>query len=80
MHLGLEPMVVLWKGMLHSNLPDTPQFHQTWKKTTFLHKEGLSQNYYTQYRAINYNKSEFATKQRKVYLTTNMSKKGPPHN
>ena len=46
------------------------------EKATFLHEQGLSQNYPTQNRCVNYNKSEFATKQRK----TTMSKKGPPHN
>ena len=53
---------------------------QTWKKTTFLHEQGLSQNYSTQSRCVNYNKHEFATKQCKMYLTTAMSKIVPPHN
>ena len=38
-------------------------------------KDGL-QNYFTGYRSVNYNKSAFGTKQRKMYLTTTMSKKG----
>ena len=37
------------------------------KKKTFLRKQGLSQNYFTQNRNVNYNKKhEFATKQRKM--------------
>ena len=50
------------------------------KKTTFLHEQGLSQNYFTQNRCVNYNKSEFAIKQRNMYLTTTMSKIGLQHN
>ena len=48
------------------------------EKTTFLHKQGLRPNYFT--RCVNYNKSEFWTKQCKLYLTTTLSKIGPQHN
>ena len=40
---------------------------QTWKKTIFLHEQGLSPNNFTRNSCINYNKSEFATKQHKMY-------------
>ena len=50
------------------------------EKTTFLHKQRLHQNYVTQNRCVNYKKSEFATKQQKMYLTTTMSKIGLAHN
>ena len=50
------------------------------EKDNFLNKQGLSQNYFTRNRCVNYNKREFATKQRRMYLTTTMSKKGPPDN
>ena len=50
------------------------------KKTTLLHEQGLSQNYFTQNGCVNYSKTEFATKQRKMYLTTPMSQIGPPQN
>ena len=45
------------------------------KNTTLLHEQGLSQNYFTRNRCVNYNKSDFATKQRKMYLTKTMRKK-----
>ena len=53
---------------------------KTWKKTPFLHEQGLSQNYFTQNSCVNYNKGEFATKQRKIYWPITISKIGPPHN
>ena len=40
----------------------------------FLHKQGLIQHYFTTKKGVNFVKSEFATKQRKMYLTTSMSK------
>ena len=46
----------------------------TWRKKNFLHKQGLIQNYFTQ-KVYKFWKSELATKQRKTYLTTSMSKK-----
>ena len=45
-----------------------------------LHEKGLSHNYFSQNRCVNYKKSEFATEQCEIYWTTTMSKIGPPHN
>ena len=53
---------------------------QARQKTTVLHEQGLSPNYFTQNRCVNYNKSEFATKQHKMCLKTTMSKIEPLHN
>ena len=50
------------------------------KYNFFLHEQGLSQNYFTQNRCVNYNSCEFAIKQGKMYLTTTISKMGLPHN
>ena len=45
---------------------------QRWKKTTFLHKQVFSQNYFTGKNCLNCNKSEFTSKQCKMYFTKNM--------
>ena len=52
---------------------------QTWKKTIFLHKQGLIQNHFNWKKCINFDKSEFARKQHKMCLTTNISKPRLPH-
>ena len=38
------------------------------EKDKILHKQGLSQNYFTKNKCISYNKIECATKQHKMYL------------
>ena len=43
---------------------------QTCKKTIVLYEQGLSHNYCTQKTAKNWDKSEIATKLRKIYLKT----------
>ena len=49
------------------------------KRQFFLPEQGLSQNYFTQKSAYIATKSECETKQRKMYLTTSMSKIRLPH-
>ena len=49
------------------------------RKDFFLHKQGLIKNYFNHKKCVNFDKSEFASKQRKMYLTTRMSKTRLPH-
>jgi hypothetical protein len=58
----------------------SPKIGRHGKRQYFLHEQGLIQNHFTQTRCVNYNKSEFATKQRKMFLTTTMNKIALPHN
>ena len=50
------------------------------EKDNFFTQARVEPNYFTQNRCVNYNKSEFAKQQRKMYLTSTMSKIGLPHN
>ena len=55
---------MLWYGLQN----------QTWKKMIFFTHARFHKNYFTPKKGVNCDKSEFATKQRKMYLTTSMSK------
>ena len=51
-----------------------PTTKQTWKKTFFYTQARFDQNLFYQKKCVNFNNSEFATKQQKMYLKTSMSK------
>ena len=74
----IQPYIWLFKSFIAENYSQSNTGMEKDKKK--LYKQGLSQNYFTQNSCVNYNKSKFATKQRKMYLTTTMSKIGPPDN
>ena len=47
---------------------------QIWKKTIFVTLARVDPKLFCLKKCVNFDKSEFATKQRKMYLTTSMSK------
>ena len=52
---------------------------QTWKKTIFFTPARFEQKLFYMRKCVTCDRSEFATKQRKMCLTTNMSKIRLPH-
>ena len=52
---------------------------QTWKQAIFFTQARFDPKLFYPKKCVNFEKSEFATKQRKIYLTTSMSKTRLPH-
>ena len=50
------------------------------EKYNFFTRARIEPKLFTPIRCVNYNKSEFAIKQSKMFLTACISKKEPPHN
>ena len=72
MEFGVHITYVFWAYLSHTNW-------QTWKKTIDFTQARFYPKLFYLKKCINFHKRELVTKQRKMYLTSSMSKTRLPH-